>query len=291
MKLLTLVLFSLMLQVGFAQEPTSSTVQKPTVMVIPFAKEGEQLRTLYEKEEMLHLRVAVTQTKEALDLQGITTIDFRAKLKQLKMDGSMMAGNQSSVKQRVIELSGADVYVEVEATAVEDSDGSSVTVTATAYDAFSGQTLASNVGTTKKYYTYNFERLTQRAIGYFIEDFTETMEEKFNRIIKDGRVIVVNIGFDENAAVDLDEEQADGRLLAEVIEEWIAQNAFMGNYHLQGVTATNMIFDEVRIPVRDNFNRNFRVTKFAAKLRNFLKKQDLDVTRDVVGTKVYITIN
>jgi len=136
------ILFFILLSSNLGAQ-SSLEPQNPTVMVIPFAKEGEQLRTVYEREEMLHLRVAVTKAKEALDKEGISTIDFRAKLKQLKMDDNIMSGNQSSLKQRVIELSGADVYVEIEATTVEDVDGSAVTVTATAYDAFSGQTLTS----------------------------------------------------------------------------------------------------------------------------------------------------
>jgi len=291
MKIFQLFIFSFFFQSIGIQPVIGQEILNPTVMVIPFAKEGQQLRTVYERDDMLNLRVAVSKAKEAFDKEGIQTIDFRAKIKQLKMDDNVMAGNQSSVKQRVIELSGADVYVEVEAVVTEDPDGSSVTVRANAYDAFSGQTLASEVGTTKKYYTFNFERLSQKAIGFFIKDFTKNIQEKFKTTIEEGRVIVVNIGFDENAEIDFDEEMEDGSLLSDLLEDWIEKNAFNSLYHLQGVTATKMIFDEVRIPVKEESGRNFRVTKFAAKLRSFLKKQGLDVTRDVVGTKVYITIN
>lgn len=291
MKIFQLITYIFILQIVSIHSLIGQESLNPTVMVIPFAKEGQQLRTVYERDDMLNLRVAVTKAKEAFDQQGIQTIDFRAKIKQLNMDDNVMAGNQSSVKQRVIELSGADVYVEIEAAVMEDADGSAVTVTATAFDAFSGQTLASDVATTKKYYTFNFERLSQKAINSFIKDFTKNIKGKFEDTINQGRVIVVNIGFDENAEIDLDEEMEDGSLLSDTIEDWIANNAFNGLYHLQGVTSTKIIFDEVRIPVKESSGRNYRITKFAAKLRSFLKKQGLDVTRDVVGTKVYITIN
>ncbi len=291
MKIFQVIIFSFFFQTIGVQSVIGQSTLNPTIMVIPFAKEGQQLRTVYEKDEMLNLRVAVTKAKEAFDKEGIQTIDFRAKIKQVKMDDNVMAGNQSSIKQRVIELSGADVYVEIEAAVTEDPDGSSVTVRANAYDAFSGQTLASEVATTKKYYTFNFERLSQKAISFFIKDFTKNIQKKFNATIKEGRVIVVNIGFDENAEIDFDEEMEDGSLLADLVEDWIEKNSFNSLYHLQGVTSTKMIFDEVRIPVKEESGRNFRVTKFAAKLRSFLKSQGLDVTRDVVGTKVYITIN
>lgn len=291
MKVFQLVIFICFIHpLGFGSLKAQEVVT-PTVMVIPFAKEGQQLRAVYESDEMLNLRVAVTKAKEAFDKEGIQTIDFRAKIKQLQMDDNMMANNQSSIKQRIIELSGADVYVEIEAAVMDDVDGSAVTVRAVAYDAFSGQTLASEVGTTKKYYTFNFEKLTQKAISFFIADFTKNIQRKFEKTLEEGRVIVVNIGFDENAEIDLDEEMDNGSLLSDLIEDWFEKNTFNGIYHLQGVTATKMIFDEVRIPVKEVSGRNYRITKFAAKLRSFLKKQGLDVSRDVVGTKVYITIN
>lgn len=291
MKLVQLLFCFLILQSAVAQPKSLQATVGPTVMVIPFAKEGEQLRTVYEQDDMLNLRVAVTQVKDALDAEGVSTIDFRAKIKQVQMDEQVMANNQTSIKQRVIELSGADVYVEIEAAIAEYTNGSSVTVTATAFDAFSGETLASAVGATKRYKSYNFEKLTQRAIGIFIKEFTKDIQSKFEQIIEEGRTVVVNIGFDENAESDMDSEMEDGSLLSDLIEEWIEENAFKNTYHLQGVTATKMIFDEVKIPVRATSGRNYRITKFAAKLRSFLKKQGFDVTRDVVGTKIYITIN
>ncbi len=291
MKLVQLLFCLFIFQSAMAQPKSLQASVGPTVMVIPFAKEGKQLRTVYEQDNMLNLRVAVTKVKDALDAEGISTIDFRAKIKQVQMDEQVMANNQSSIKQRVIELSGADIYVEIEAAIAEYTNGSSVTVTATAFDAFSGETLASSVGTTKRYKSYNFEKLTQRAIEIFIKDFTQNIRSKFEQAIKAGRTVVLNIGFDENAESDMDTETADGDLLSDLIEEWIENNAFNNSYHLQGVTATKMIFDQVKIPVRDTSGRNYRITKFAAKLRSFLKKQGFDVTRDVVGTKIYITIN
>ncbi len=260
-------------------------------MVIPFVKEGQQLRTVYERDDKLNLRIAVTKVKETFDDKDIPTIDFRAKVKQVQVDEHMNNGNQTSIKQKVIELSGADIYVEVEATILEDPDGNSVSVNATAFDVFSGQVLASGVGTTPKFYTMNFEKLTQKAVNSFMEEFTKNIQNKFDALIKEGRVVVVDIGFDENAEIDMDTEMEDGRLFSDHLEDWFTENAFGSYFHIQGVTATKMILDEVRIPVKEESGRNYRVTKFAAKLRSFLKKQGLDVTRDVVGSKIYITIN
>lgn len=295
MKIFTSIIFSLLmtsLLLGQSVETTTKPLVSPTIMVIPFAKENEQLRTVYERDDQLHLRVAVTKVKEAFEFHYIPTIDFRAKLKQLSNTKVMQIGNQSSVKQQIIELSGADIYVEVESSIIQDESGNSSTVTVTAYDAFSGQVLATDVGTTTRFYTHNFEKLTEKAVNGFMKKFMYNIQDKFNQIVEQGRTVVVNIGFDQNSEMDMDTEMENGELFSDALENWFEENAYHNYFHVQGVTATTMILDEVRIPVINPKNgRSYRVTQFAAKLRSFLKKQDLEVTRDVVGTNIYITIN
>ncbi len=289
----TLILSFFIVFAGFSQEetPSEKPLVNPTIMVIPFVKENEQLRTVYEREDKLHLRVAVTKVKEAFEHHYIPTVDFRAKLKQLENSKAFNSQNQKSIKQQVIEISGANVYVEVESSIIQDESGNSSTVIVTAYDAFSGQVLATDVGTSNQFYTFNFEKLTQKAVDSFTREFMYNIRDKFDQIVAEGKTVVVNIGFDENAEIDMDTEMENGELFSDMLEQWFEENAHNAYFHIQGVTATTMILDEVKIPVLDAKGRNYRSTRFAAKLRSFLKKQNLYVTRDVVGTNIYITIN
>lgn len=289
----TLIFIFLFTFTSFSQkeEVVEQPIFRPTIMVIPFVKEDEQLRTIYEKEEMLHLRVAVTKVKEGFEFYNIPTVDFRAKLKQISIDKMMEIGNQSSIKQEVIKISGADIYIEVESSIIQEYSRNSATVIATAYDAFSGKVLASEVGTITRRHDENFELLTQRAVKEFIKKFTYNIQNQFDVIIEEGRNVVVHIGFDENAEIDMDTEMDNGELFSDMIESWFEENAHNSNFHIQGVTATTMILDEVRVPVIDEkTGRKYRVTRFAAQIRSFLKKQNLEVTRDVVGSKIYINI-
>ena len=57
--------------------PQVQTVQ-PKIMVIPYVKEGEDLRTILEND--VNKRIALTKIKEAFDSRGFTTVDFVAKL-------------------------------------------------------------------------------------------------------------------------------------------------------------------------------------------------------------------
>ncbi len=267
---------------------TVPTIQ-PSIMVIPFVKESQQLRTVLEND--LNLRVAVSKVKEGFDKRGFSTIDFRAKLKQLSNDKAMEADNQSNIKQEIIELSGADIYVETEAKTVTTATGNSVTIIITAYDAFSGQSLANKVSSSPKFYTENYEILTEKAVASVIEDFLNTIQMKFNDVVKNGRILTMNITLGQNSNVDMDSEVGTEKIsLAENIEKWLEKNTLNGYYHLQGVTATKMIIDELRVPLKEN-NTNFRPTKFAASFRNYLKTLGIESTRDVQGNKIFITIN
>ena len=267
---------------------TPATIQ-PTIMVIPFVREDQDMRTILEND--LNLRVAIAKMKEGFDNRGVSTVDFRAKLKQVNTDKAMELGNQTSIKQEIIELSGADIYVETEAKVVHSPSGNSVTVIATAYDAFSGLSLANKVSNSPKFYTENFEKLTEKAVENLVEDFLNTMQMKFDDIVANGRVATLSISFAEGATKDMDAEVgAEKELLSDNLENWLEQHAFKSKFHVQGVTATKMIVDEVRLPLRDASGGNYRVSKFVAEFRNHLKSLGLESTRDLQGSKIFITI-
>lgn len=270
-------------------QATSPTVQ-PTIMVIPFAKEDQQLRTALEQNEAL--RIAVTKVKEGFDDRGYSTIDFRSKLNQLGNDRAMEADNAVSLKQEVIELSGADIYVEVEVQKNRSTSGNSVAVVLSAYDAFSSQSLANKVGTSPKFYTDDYAKLTTRALGDIVEEMLNTIQLKFDDIVANGRTITLSIGFDAASLTDMDTEVGeDEELLSDLIEDWLYDNAYGNYYHLQGVTATKMIVNAFKVPLKDEKGRNYRATRLASAFRKYLATLGLEATRDVQGNRIFITIN
>ena len=60
----------------------AQNVVQPKIMVIPYTKEGEDIRTVLEADE--NKRIVLTKIKEAFDERGVTTIDFIAKLKAME---------------------------------------------------------------------------------------------------------------------------------------------------------------------------------------------------------------
>ena len=83
------ILFFALFTKNIAQT-TPSQVQtvQPKIMVIPYVKEGEDLRTILEDD--VNKRIALTKIKEAFDSRGFTTVDFVAKLKSAKDNTSSL---------------------------------------------------------------------------------------------------------------------------------------------------------------------------------------------------------
>lgn len=69
------------------------------------------------------------------------------------------------------------------------------------------------------------------------------------------------------------------------------KNAFKNNYHIQGTTDLRMIFDDVKIPLKDQASgSNYNPNKFALELFKFFKSLGLQPAKDVKGSTIYITI-
>ena len=85
------VLFCCMSVLGiWAQDVV--TVQ-PKIMVIPYTKEGEDIRTILEQD--VNKRITLAKIREAFDSRGFTTVDFTARLKAASQSAIFKEENQS----------------------------------------------------------------------------------------------------------------------------------------------------------------------------------------------------
>ena len=264
------------------------TVQ-PRIMVVPFVKQGEDIRTVLEND--VNKRIVMAKIREAFDSRGFTTVDFLARLKSLSNTSGLTMDNQSDLKSMIIQQSGADVYVDAEMNVVLSSTGNSVKVIVTAYDISTGNSLSNKVGDSGKFYTDDIGRLASKAIEGCADDFLNTMQTKFNDIVQNGRSISVTIGFDAASAMSMSTEMGgDGLTLADEIELWMSENAYKNNYHIQGTTDKQMIFDDVRIPLKDKSGNNYNINKFGLEFLFFSRMHDLKITRDITNNQLVITI-
>ena len=265
------------------------TVQ-PKIMVMPFTKQGEDIRTILEDDPSK--RIAISKIKEGFDDRGFTTVDFLSRLKIANDNKIFISDNQSDLKSEIMQMSGADVAVISEIIIHSSSSGNSIQLRLEGNETSTGNSLSNKVCESGRFYTTDIGKLTSIAIKGCIDDFLNTMQTKFTDIVNNGRSILIDISFDGSSGYNTSSEfGADGMLFSELIEDWMADNAFKNNYHIQGTTNLKMIFDDVRIPLKDqSTGRNYNTNRFGASIRKYLKSLGLESGIDIKGNTIYVTI-
>lgn len=274
-----------------SQVNTSSQIQtvQPKIMVIPYVKEGEDLRTILESD--INKRIALTKIKESFDTRGFTTVDFIARLKSAKDNNIFTSDNQTDIKDQIVQMSGADIYVQAEVDINKTGSGNSVDLLLTAFEVSTGNSLSNKVGQSGKFYTDDFGKLTSKAVESVSEDFLNVMQTKFTDIVNNGKSINMDISFAQGSSQKMSSEIAPENLpLSDQIEMWMENNAYKNNYHIQGTTDLRMIFDDVRIPLKDQNGKNYNTNKFALEIFKFFRALNLQVDKDIKGNTIYITI-
>lgn len=269
-------------------------VVQPKIMVIPYTKEGEDIRTVLENDA--NKRIVLTKIKEAFDERGVSTIDFVAKLKAMESGNVFNLGNKSDIKSQIIDMSGADIYVEAEIVCARYGGGekpeTSVKVTITAYDCATGTSLSNKIGESGNFYTNDIAKLGIKAISSCADEFLRVMQAKFTDIMENGRSLMLQIGFDEGSTLTMESEVGtQGLLLQDEIELWIEAHSYNGNYHLQGVSPMKMVFDDIKLPLIDeNTGNNYTISKFGLELLKFFRSLKIQISRSNRGNTLYVTI-
>ena len=271
----------------------AQNVVQPKIMVIPYTKEGEDIRTVLEADE--NKRIVLTKIKEAFDERGVTTIDFIAKLKAMESGNVFNLDNKQDAKSLIIDMSGADIYVEAEIICqqgyVSGKEEGRVKVVVTAYETATGASLANKVGESGTFYTSDIGKLGMKAISSCADDFLRVMQTKFSDIAENGRSLMLQIGFEENSQYTMESEVGNqGFQLQDEIELWVEDHSCNGNYHLQGVSPMKMVFDDIKLPLTDETGKNYSTSKFGMEILRFFRSLNIQVSRSNRGNTLYITI-
>ena len=261
------------------------------IMVIPFTKDGEDIRTVLDKD--VNRRIAITRVQEEFDSKGYTTVDFVGRLKAARDARVFTSENQTDIKSQIIEMAGCDIYVVVDVDAQSDRTGASVNTLLTAYDVSTGNSLANKVGSSGKFFTNDFGKLTTRAVNTCANDFVDMMSRKFDEMAANGKSLFIDFSFAENSTANMTTpiEQYNKMPLSELLENWLSKNSVNGAYHIQGVTKLKLVADEVHVPVLKSNGIAYSTNEFAVEVCKFIGTTGLTASKEVKAGTIYITIN
>ena len=262
---------------------------QPKIAVVPYIKEGQNYRTLYEDDA--NIRIVMTKIREAFDAKNFTTVDFVAKLQAQSQASEVYGeGTKRDLKSQILQLTGADMYVVAEIITNFASSGNSVRIIMTAYDIATGNSLANKVADSGELYTNDVGGLATRALARTSGEFLEVLQNKFNKMVLEGRSISVDFTLDEETELTFSTEVETGNTIADEIELWVAENAYQNNYHTTGTSDLYMNFDDIRIPIRDEKGNNYKPLMFRMALTKFLKSIKLNSKIDINGYAFHVKI-
>jgi hypothetical protein len=303
---LLLLFLTISLKTALAQSTDVNTIQ-PKIMVIPYVKEGEDLRTVLEAD--FNKREVIAKIKNGFDQRGFTTKDFVATLKEAKDAKIFNTNTQSDVRSALVEFSGADIYVEVEYSIVKTEHGAIAKVILNGHDAATGNGYANITCDSRERYGADNGTLVNVAVSTpsptvgddpskrnqvpCLEDFLNILQAKFTDMVNKGRPVKVDFSVASDAARNFDSKvkTVGDKQLSDVIDEWLAENSYKNNYHMQGTSPVRLFYDEVRIPVMDKNGHNFTLNKFGQNLTNYLSSKGITAKRSIKNGGIFITIS
>ncbi len=266
---------------------------QPSIIVVPYKKEGEKYRTLLQDPEKgFQKRLAISRMKEAFDSRGFTTYDFEGELKKAESTGAFSASAQTDEKDVIVKNSGADIFVVVDINVEKGSSGTEVKMIIQGYESATARSLSNKDASSGKFYTDDIAKLAGKCVDNIKEDFLNVLQSKFTDIVNNGRSLYVEFVVSPDASLNFQSEIGDdGDLLSELIMEWLKKNSFKNYAKKGGSTSLKIIYDDVRIPLkRQDDGTNYEIEEFGKILRKYLRSIGVTASVEYPRGQMIVTI-
>jgi len=205
------------------------------------------------------------------------------------MDGNTV---KKSNLERLRETVKADFWVKVNWSVKYLGPRAAVDFTIVGVDAYSDRQVAAGQGTSMPVIrsSLNVTSHLRTAVAANIEQFNRQLMSTFEDIQANGRIVTINCICTDGTDLNYESELDGGAYIADVIEDWVADNALNGKYSLSSSSTNRMSFDEVRLPLLDSRGRALQATRWIRGLKSDMKNRyNIPIAVDVEG-KGNITI-
>ena len=282
--------------------------KKPTIMIVPsdnwcinnnytltFDDEGSK-RVLPDYKSALQqnsdLLLVISKLNTLMADRGYPAKNLETELKSLESESAemnMLSSKESGsdVAESPIDVlkrtAKADIIMQLTWTINKVGPKKSITFNLQGLDAYTSEQIAGAQGTGEPSFATELPLLLEEAVLAHLDNFNSQLMAYFTDLAANGRKVKINIKTWDNWDEDLESEyELDGEEdeLNILIENWMDDNAFKGDYHLADGSETFMKFDMVRIPLyyeRKGKQRAMDTKRFVNGLRKYLKKGDTEI--------------
>ena len=286
---------------------TSAQAKKPTIMVIPadtwcyengfmntYNNQGKETKVPdYESavQENMDLVNVITKIGELMADRGFPLKDLAATVRNINQSNAedeMTVSRTSgatlaeSPLDRLLNLAKADILVELAWKINSVGPKKSVTYTLRGIDAYTGKQVAAAQGTGPQSFSAEVPVLLEEATLERLDNFASQLQAHFDDLLENGREVTVNIRvFDNGSGLSLEDEY-DGEMLTDIIDDWMAQNTVNHRYSLTDATDNMMRFEQVRIPLYRENGTAMDTRYFVRTLSKYLAKQPFGIQSKIL---------
>jgi len=166
----------------------------------------------------------------------------------------------------------ADIIIQIWWKVNKTSSGKSVSFTLEAFDAYTSKRIASSTGTDIPTSESLVPIMLEKAVSDRMKEFTGQLDKFYKDISKNGREIILTVKRWENADFTL-EKEIDGDEITTHINNWMKKNTVNGQFNLSDATENFILFEQVRIPVKDNMDAR----EFGRQLQKHLRNSPFNI--------------
>lgn len=286
---------------------TSAQAKKPTIMVIPadtwcyengfmntYNNQGKETKVPdYESavQENMDLVNVITKIGELMADRGFPLKDLAATVRNINQSNAedeMTVSRTSgatlaeSPLDRLLNRAKADILVELAWKINSVGPKKSVTYTLRGIDAYTGKQVAAAQGTGPQSFSAEVPVLLEEATLERLDNFASQLQAHFDDLLENGREVTVNIRvFDNGSGLSLEDEY-DGEMLTDIIDDWMAQNTVNHRYSLTDATDNMMRFEQVRIPLYRENGTAMDTRFFVRTLSKYLAKQPFGIQSKIL---------
>ena len=278
---------------------SAQTAKKPTIMVLPsdhwcstryftntIENQGKTV-TINDYEaafrEDVELYSVANKIGEIMTAKGYPVKDYMQEYKSIMDEQTeeevTMSSMGAMIEETPLDMLRSrvkyDIELRVDWTIHQEKKGRSASISIAAIDTYSNKQVAAASGTCDAADKI-IARLIEDALNKQMDNFATQLVNHFSDLAHNGREITLQIRTWDSGAITLEDENANGVALIDVISAWVEDNTVNGSFNLTSNTESRAKFEQVRIPMLSDKGRAMDARMFANQLRQYLKTQGID---------------
>lgn len=273
MKKLLALLF-LFSTISFAQEEVIQV--QPSIMVLPYTNTGENALDKYEEKQ--EWKSIVATINKGLQDRNFKPKDLQESINQVKKNKGIndLKNLTFNIEEELLAGARPDVLIKAQIYLHSNGSGNSVQIILNAIEVSSRGALATLPQVSSPHFkTDDYGYIVKRLLDNenTLEGFVNDINRALGETVAKGLAITITVQSPSESNFKLDDEVTDDfDTVSDLIIEWVKKSAYKNQFKIGRSDAQTLIFDEVRIPLRDEYGNNYSINDFSKALRKATRR-------------------